>query len=173
MFRPAVAWPLALFLVLIVPPVARADLITSVSGEAVQSPSGLYTYTYVVNNLSGSTDVFGAFNVNVAPSANLSAITGPADWLSFFDQTDSLVQWVSPGLTSGLLPGSSGTFSFESPLAPVTQNYEAFGFSSAGIDTNFGTTVGPGVTTVPEPGGVILFSIGCLLLLLRSRFVRR
>ena len=164
---------LALLMGLAAPSAARADFLTSLSGKAVPSSSGdFFTYTYVVTNLSGSTDVFGALNVNVAPSANVSDIMGPTGWLGFFDQTDSLVQWVSPGLTSGLLPGSSGTFSFVSPLAPVSQDYLAFGFSSGGIDTNTGTTVGPGVA-VPEPGSFVLLSVGCLLLLLRARLPGR
>jgi hypothetical protein len=71
-----------------------------------------------------------------------------------------VMEWVSPGPSTDILPGFSGTFSFLSPLPPVSQNYLAIGFSDTGIDFNRGTTVGPGSagTAVPEPPTFLLFS---------------
>jgi hypothetical protein len=153
------------------PVVARADLITSISGHAVQDPAtGVYTYTYTAANLPGSTDTLGGLTVNVDPLADVSGITGPAGWQSFIDPADGLVLWASPDPSTDILPGSFDLFSFLSPLPPVSQDYLAIGFSDIGIDFNTGTTVGPGVppapaVAVPEPGSLLVFGAGIAALI--------
>jgi hypothetical protein len=152
-------WTLALFLAFGTPSALRAGFMTSLSEQANLS-GGLYTYTYTVSNLAASTDTLGGFKVNVDPSASVSSITAPTNWLSFFDTTNNLVEWVSPGSATDLQPNSVGVFSFVSSLPPVPQDYLAVGFSDIGIDFNTGTTLGPGLSTVAEPSSVTLLAIG-------------
>jgi hypothetical protein len=72
--------------------------------------------------------------------------------------------WESSDLSTDLLPGQSGIFSFESLLAPTQQPYLVSGFDSTGtnFDTNSGNIASPGIASVPEPGGLLLLGIGAL-----------
>jgi hypothetical protein len=157
--RASAIWTLGLFLTFGTPAAVQAGFMTSLS-EQVDFSGGLYTYTYTLSNLAASTDTLGAFKVNVDPSAVVSSITAPTNWLSFFDTTNNLVEWVSPDSTTDLQPNSAGVFSFASSLPPVPQDYLAVGFSNIGIDFNTGSTLGPGLSTVPEPSSVTLLAIG-------------
>jgi hypothetical protein len=161
-------WALALVLTFVAPVFAKADFLTSLTAQAIQEPSGQFAYTYSVTNLPNSTDTFGGFTVNVDPLALISGIEGPTGWDSSIDTSNNLVAWTSSSPSTDILPGLSGTFSFFSPLPPISQNFLAIGFSDAGIDFNSGTTIGPGPLSsnaVPEPTSLTLLALGSLSLL--------
>jgi hypothetical protein len=169
-------WQVAIPLAMASPAFVRADFITAVSPQVTSGQGDEYVYSYMVTNLLASTDAFASLNVNVDTGAGVTDITGPVGWLGFFFPTDGLVQWVSTGPATDILPGSVGLFSFISPLPPTSQNYLAIGVFDGGLEFATGTTPGPGLAppaAVPAPSGIALLSTGLLLLFARQQIKRR
>jgi hypothetical protein len=144
---------------------ARADFITSLSTDVTPISGGLYQYTYNLTDTTQSTIAAFAFAVDVDQTANLGSIMTPAGWDVTYNTGDLVITW-STGF-SPIEPGGSAAFSFESIESPVNALYQATGFDPVFFQFygNSGTTVSPGVASVPEPTSVVLLASGLTLIL--------
>ena len=109
-----------------------ADVIATVVGNAVQDPgTGLWTYQYIVKNAPASPRAIWSFSLEPVPAG--VATTGPQGWSSDRTPDEVLLNWFAtdtgpnPPENAGnvspspfdIAPGSSGTFTFISPLPPA------------------------------------------------------
>jgi hypothetical protein len=153
---------------------ARAGLITDVTASTTPVAGGLTQYDYTVTNESSSTITASFFFVAVDTTANLSVMTAPSGWDISYATGDTVIEFSSPDSSLDIIPGSSGQFSFESPLAPVITTDAV-----AGIDSNFnfvqndGVTSGPALSSVPEPSSALLCTLGVLGVLTFHRRPKR
>jgi hypothetical protein len=150
-------------LILTVTPSRAEVIITSVSDQVTILPGGLVQYNYTLTNQPTSTLPAVLFNLNVDTKADLKAIKSGAGWTTTYSPGAGFIEWDSPGPFTDLVPGSSGTFSFVSPLGPSDQSFFVVGLNDQGIDFNSGTTSAPGSTAaVPEPSSLAMWGIGVL-----------
>jgi hypothetical protein len=153
---------------------ARAGLITNVTVSTTPVTGGLTQYDYTVSNESSSTITASFFFVAVDTTANLSVMTAPTGWDISYATGDPVIELSSPNSSLDIIPGASGQFSFESPLAPVITTDAV-----AGIDSNFnyvendGSTSGPALASVPEPSSVLLCALGAVGVLAFHRRLKR
>ena len=149
---------------------ARAGLITNVTVATTPVAGGLTQYDYTVSNESSSTITASFFFVAVDTTANLSVMTAPTGWDISYATGDPVIEFSSPNSSLDIIPGTSGQFSFESPLTPLITTDAV-----AGIDSNLnfvqndGFTLGP----VPEPSCVLLCGLGALGVLAFHRGLQR
>lgn len=158
----------------------RGDLLTGLTATATPEAGGLTLYSYTLSNLSSSTVAVSAFSVAVSSDSNLTNLTAPSGWeVNYYPggttttldgsgnpvtqivPGDTAVSFTSPDPTSiNIAAGASGTFSFESPRLPGTQNYAAQGldFSTFTVAQSNGSIVSP----VPEPASFVLMALGGL-----------
>jgi hypothetical protein len=151
--------------VLTAPLAPAQQLQTDLVPQVTAVPGGGTRYQYTITNLAQSSLNVDGFVLDVPATANLRALTGPADWDIFYSAGSTQVTWATVDLPtySPLRPGQSGTFSFETDLGPGS-----VGFTITGIDDTFqftgrntGVTTGP-VAPVPEPGTGLLIAAGVL-----------
>lgn len=157
-----IAWAFALVGLLHAPGKARADLFLTLEATVSGPMSGLYSYQYLLSVTPQSTASASTLVVGVSPLASIINLLGPTGWDSTFIEPDGLLFFQSPDALLDIAPGQSGTFSFQSPLAPMISDYTVFGFdSSNGFFERSGTVLGP---SVPEPGSLTLAAIGGVFL---------
>ena len=155
---------LALALVLFASP-APASII----GSALDNGDGTFTYSFEVDNSSGSFDV-SSFSLDLPLAthdwdpneiASGGDVTVPDNWFAAegIPVTGLFAQdFVSLDGSSDVLAGSKlDGFSFKSSYAPGAVNY--YEFSAVG-DSATGSTTGPAAAPVPEPGAALVFSLG-------------
>jgi len=141
---------------------AFGDFIINLQASVTQDASGLYAYSYTLENLSTNGESALAFRIDVAPEADLISIIGPAVWSITYTSGDTLVVWESDDEPFDLTPGNSATFSFTSILGPDTRDYAVLGFDGSSFLSNRGQTISPGVSAVPEPSTLTLVGTGAL-----------
>ena len=161
----------------------RADLITSLSVDVTPTEGGFDEYAYTLTNSSQSTVSVYAFGLSVNVGANLQSITSPKGWDVTYAEGDSSITWSAPStdiaIISGsslnsaysvpascLISGSSLEFSLFSAEPPVSGDSQAIGFDpdSFKFYINPGTTLVPGISSVPEPSAIILLGVAALAL---------
>ena len=161
-----------------------APVSATIIGSAFDNGDGTFTYSFEVDNSSGSfdiavwsleleflpdwdqLDVFSGGGVAV-PDPGWTADAGiPVAGLSAQD-------FISLGPDSDVLVGATlGGFSFTSAYRPVLVTW--YEFSALG-DSATGSVIGPGAAPIPEPGALSTFSIGLALVAfaVRRRSPRR
>ena len=122
------------------PSSARADLVTKLEVSTKAVSGGLTEYDYTLSDLPSSTVTASSFFVAVDTTANLTMLSAPTGWDISYATGDLAVAFTSPDPSVDILVGSSGGFSFDSPLPPVLAPYEV-----AGIDANFNFVMNDGV----------------------------
>jgi hypothetical protein len=151
---------------------ARAGLLTTLDVSTKAVPGGLTEYDYTLSNLPASTVTASSFFVAVETTADLTMLTAPSGWDISYATGDLAVAFTSPDPSVDILPGSSGLFSFDSPVTPNLAAYQV-----AGIDANGNFVVNNGVilsASVPEPATAALLAVGVLGVLgLQYRLKRR
>ena len=149
---------------------ARADLIGTVTPTVTPQGGGLFLYSYLVANSIQSTAGMAEFDVSVATSALLSAITNPNGFLALYTPGDTFIQYLSTDPSTDIAPGSSGTFSFTANLPPMSAPYLLRGFdASSNVLQRSGNVLAP---AVPEPSVLLLALVGGLTVF-GPRAVRR
>lgn len=144
----------------------RAGTITINLLPSITGPSGgLFSYSYsVTNNISSSENLFSFALGEAGP---LISIVSPPGWT--FDDLSSpgFIIWTSQDQSFDLTPGSTDFFGFSSSLPAGTQQFLGFGsdpiFGFPTGDLDQGSTVGPTVSSVPEPSASGLVLTGLLL----------
>ena len=139
---------------------ARADLITNLGVSTTLLPGGLTEYDYTLSDITTSTVDASFLYIDVSSQANLSLLTAPTGWDISYSTGDTTVIFTSPDPSVDITPGTSGMFSFESPLAPMWVPYEV-----AGIDSNYNYVTNDGLifsASVPEPTSGLLCALGIL-----------
>ncbi len=119
---------------------ARAGLLTTLDVSTKAVPGGLTEYDYTLSNLPASTVTASSFFVAVETTADLTMLTAPSGWDISYATGDLAVAFTSPDPGVDILPGSSGFFSFDSPVSPNLAAYQVIG-----IDTNGNFVVNNGV----------------------------
>jgi hypothetical protein len=149
----------------------KAGLLTKVE-VTVTDLGGSFGYEYTLTNLAASDVPAIAFRVDVDASANLQSIAGATGWDVSYVVGDSFITWSSSDESVDLLPGDSLLFSFTSVVGPRDVDYSVLGFDGASFDFNQGKTLGPALSSVPEPSSLWLAALagpGCYLVMLRER----
>lgn len=150
---------LALLATVGAPSLARADFITTLSASVTPSGGGTYDYSYNLTNTAQSTIGAYEFALGVDTGANLQSIVAPSGWDETYNPGDTSITWST---FTPLDPGSSAVFAFASLEPPVSGDYVAIGFdpNSFQFYTNTGTSLVPGVASVPEPASFVLLASG-------------
>ena len=146
---------------------SRAAFVTQVTPVVTPIAGGRYSYTYTVTNTPLSTVDLGAFYVGVTDDANLDSITEPAGFLPIYTPGFETIEFASTDASTDITPGSSGTFSFTSPLAPALTAYANQSYDDGSFDS--GTTLAPNSSPVPEPATACSAALGGVWLLGRRR----
>ena len=144
---------------------ARAEFITTLTASETPQPGGLTLYQYTLTNDPTSTLNAEGLAISVDANADLQSITGPTGWDISYLPGDTLVTWESSDISIQFIaPGDSAAFSFLSALGPAQQPYLVIGTDTLGIDfdSNFGDIASPAISSVPEPGSLVLSGLGAL-----------
>ena len=129
---------------------ARGDLITTLEVSTKAVAGGLTEFDYTLSDLSASTVTASSFFVAADFTANLTALSGAGVGTFRMPLATCAVAFTSPDPSVDILPGSSGVFSFESPLPPILAPFEVAGIDSNGnFDVNDGSIFE--AASVPEP----------------------
>jgi len=150
---------------------ARAGMLTTLSVSTKAVAGGLTEYDYTLSNLSASTVDASFLFIAVDTTANLTALTAAPGWDISYATGDQAVAFTSPDPSVDIVPGSTGSFSFDSPLLPFLADYQA-----AGIDGNGNFVTNDGVilsANVPEPASAVLLAAGALGMLVFHRRSKR
>jgi hypothetical protein len=109
------AWPVA----------GRADLVVDVSVTVTETPAGSRRYEYLVQNEPASTLSINTFVLDVGTDADLQSLTAPLNWISDYSPAEPSFElaWISAADSFDIPIGSSGLFSFTSPLYPEQHDY--------------------------------------------------
>jgi hypothetical protein len=132
---------------------------------------GTFLYAYTVANPTASTGGVSQFFVIVGPTANLTAITTPIGFDSFYSAGSTVAEFDSISSATDIAPGSSGVFSFLSAAGPAS-----FPVTARSIDDTSGTftdVTSLSVAPVPEPSSLVLCGLGAAGLALVVRRRRR
>ena len=140
------------------PAAARAGFDISVTATESKLANGYYLYSYAVVDLPTSTVAVTEFNIAVYDPIGLTSIKSPSDFFAFYNPGDLIVTFDT--FDDGILPGSSGTFSFWSTSAPglvpyLVRGLDSSSFTAPGVS---GTIIGP----VPEPSSLLLCGLGAV-----------
>ena len=119
---------------------AHGGFLTTLTVITTPEAGGLTLYSYTLTDQPTSTINAEVFILQVSSQANLQTITGPDTWDLAYNPGDSQVIWSSPDPSTDLLPGSSASFTLESSLPPILQDFQLFGADSSG--TVFGSNPG-------------------------------
>jgi hypothetical protein len=133
---------------------AYGQLATTLSVETTLEPDGRTRYEYLLENLPESTFPVNVLLLDVGPGADPQSILGPTGWQSDFspDEPNYRLGWGSAGPQFEIAAGSSGVFSFTSPLGPGDMEFVVGNLLPDGsdfADVLFGSVAGP---TVPPAG---------------------
>jgi hypothetical protein len=147
-------------LALVNPRPSPAGFVTNLSADAQDLGAGLYSYTYTLTDLPGSTISAYVFALAVDANADLQSLTAPSGWEVLYTPGSSTVEWDTAFLPLG--PGDSANFSFTSALAPGINSYQATGFDPDAFQFYFnnGMTISPSPLSVPEPISWVMFATG-------------
>jgi hypothetical protein len=162
---------------------ARAGFVVDVTPTVTPIPADAgFLYSYLVSNPvsngdDGDPDLLFSFTLNVATSANLTAINSPIGWDVSYTAGDTGIGWTASSEDVVIAPGDSLSFGFTSLLGPGSQDYGVLALNMGGTNVDFvgGATLGPLVSgaVVPEPSTLqLLMTVpACLLpgLLFRIR----
>jgi hypothetical protein len=143
---------------------SEAGLVTTVTPTVTPQVGGTFLYSYQVANDSISTVGVAEFDLAVSVQSNLTSLSAPMGFLSLYTTGDAFVQFLSTDSSFDIAPGSSGSFSFNSPLGPVLEPDLTAGFDSTS-GTRFqnpGSTLAP--AAAPEPSTLVLFAMGSIVL---------
>ncbi len=150
---------------------AHAGLITTLEVTTEVVAGGLTEYDYTLSNLSASTINASFLFIAVDTTANLTALSGPTGWDISYATGDVAVGFTSPDASVDILPGSSGVFSFDSPLPPDLASYQVAGIDASGdFLTNDGVILS---ASVPEPASALPLAAGFLGMLIARRVSKR
>ena len=151
----------------------RADLITTVTPTVSYLGGPLYSYSYLVANSPSSTVGMAEFDLAVRPGVSLSSIVAPTGFLAVYSSGDSEIDFLSSDPSADVKVGSSGVFSFTADAGPAANFDLTRGFDTltGAVFQNSGSTLTP--TALPEPGVVVLSSLGGLAVLCRAAYRRR
>lgn len=162
-------WGVVLVLASFVP----AFAVPIVTSTVTDLGGGLFTYRYEVTNPVESAEILYEFGLFF--SGDPSNVASPAGWDSIFGL--GFVDWFSTDMSADLVAGASlENFMFESRLGPgeiqfATVGYDAIsGYDPDHLTTFGGTTVGPTVSSVPEPSTMLLIGVGFVVGTLLLRF---
>ncbi len=108
-----------------VPCFGQLDIFLTV--DVTETPGGLFTYEYLLENLPGSTVGINTFVLDVGENARVTDMTAPEGWESDFNPNENPfeVAWIAdPEMeTFDIMPGGVGVFSLRSPLEPESLDY--------------------------------------------------
>jgi hypothetical protein len=135
---------------------SRGALITDLTVNVTQAPSGLYTYAYTLADESASTIGAAQLFLAVSPAANLSAVSAPTGWDVLYSAGGPDISFLSSDSSFDIAPGTAGLFSLTSAVAPALAGDRVRGFDdSAGTFAENPGTI-PTPASVPEPSGLVL-----------------
>jgi hypothetical protein len=136
------------------------SLLTNLAVDVTQEAGGLYGYDYALSVLQGSTLGGSQLFLSVSTNAGLASVSAPSGWDVFYTPGDPDISFLSSAPSSDITPGGFGLFSLTSPVGPAANDFlvRGFDYDAGTSDDNPGTIETP--STVPEPSGFILSSLG-------------
>jgi hypothetical protein len=142
---------------------ARGALITDLSVKVTAGSGGLFRYDYTLKDDPASTLGASQLFLAVSPGAALTAVSGPAGWDVFYSAGDPDVSFLSSAASTDIAPGSSGSFSLTSAVAPAAgaSLVRGFDLATGALGQNAGTVLTP--SAVPEPPGLVLAGLAAAL----------
>ena len=144
---------------------SRAAFMTTVTATVTAQGTG-FLYSYTLANSVNSTVGVTEFDIDMVPTADLTALTAPTGFLALYTPGDTFIQFLSTAAAFDIAPGASGVFSFTSLVTPGLAVNVTRGFDPTGAPAeNLSRTFAP----VPEPSSLVLFGLGLAALpILRS-----
>jgi hypothetical protein len=147
----------------------------TLSATATPQADATFFYQYDLSVSPSSTLGASSLALGVSSDADPTSLTGPDGWDALFSALDGLILFQSPDSSFDINPGSSGLFSFFSPIGPGLSPYTVFGIddASGAFEERSGSVLGP---AVPEPSSLVLLCSGALglgIVTLRQKRRRR
>ncbi len=146
----------------LVPASARAGFVASLSATVTPEAGGSFLYAYAINVSPSGTVAASEFDLSLPAPIDPTSIIMPTDFFSFYNYGDPDISFIA--LDAGILPGSSGTFSFMSTYGPgpVDSLVRGLDMSTYNVDDLSGTVSGPVSVSVPEPSSWLMAATAAL-----------